>query len=113
MNSLKSKNPLKRKISDIIDEIKDIIKSTINQKFWIESYGAYKLDAKYLVIWVCVEEDVTKTTLESDKDLLNTLKETLIKHNYPKDAIPFVSIGFESQETVNRESNGDWYMHFK
>jgi len=37
----------------------------------------------------------------------------LKKHNYPIYALQFVYIGFESQETVDRESNGNWYHHFK
>ncbi len=44
---------------------------------------------------------------------MNSLKEVLIKHDYPKEAIDLVHIGIESQETVERESDGNWYNHFK
>ena len=36
-----------------------------------------------------------------------------MKHDYPADAQNNVHIGFESQETVDRESDGNWYLHFK
>ncbi|MFZ2783499.1 MAG: hypothetical protein WAZ36_03810 [Sediminibacterium sp.] len=104
---------MKKRILDIIDDIKNIVKCVCEQKFWIDWYGSYDIDPKYLVIWICVESDNIKLGLESNKELVNKLRETLIKNNYPKEAVPFVHIGFESQETVDRESNGDWYKHFK
>ncbi len=103
----------KRKILDIIDEIKLIIRSHCNEKFWIDWYGAYDIDPRYLVIWFCVESDKVKANLESNPELVNKIRETLVKCNYPEQAIPFVLIGFESQETVDRESKGNWYDHFK
>lgn len=33
--------------------------------------------------------------------------------HYPAESQRFIHIGFESQETVNRESKGNWYHHFK
>ena len=82
-------------------------------KYWVEWYGAYDIDPKYLVIWICVESDKVKSDLNSDSDLVNKLREILIKHNYPEKAVPLVHIGFESQETVDKVSNGDWSLHFK
>lgn len=103
----------KRRILNILDDIRTIIKSVYGQKFWIDWYGAYEIDPRYLVIWICVESDNAKLKLESDKELSNRLREILVKHDYPREAISSVHIGFESQETVNRESNGDWHKHFK
>ncbi len=103
----------KRKILDIVDDIKLIIRSLCEEKFWIDWYGAYNIDPKNLVIWICVESDKIKSKLESNPELVNKLRETIVKYNYPEQAIPFVHIGFESQETVDRESKGNWYLHFK
>jgi len=51
--------------------------------------------------------------LSNDKSLNDLLRNTLIIAEYPKEALNDVFIGFESQETVKRESGGDWYLHFK
>ena len=109
----KSKNSLKRKIKTIEQEIEKTVSMNFNGKFSILRYGAYEINPKYLVFWICVDTDEIKKKLENDKTLNNELKNILIKNEYPKDAINNVHIGFESQETVERESNGDWYMYFK
>jgi hypothetical protein len=104
---------MKRKLLDTVDEMKSLIKFHSNAKFWVDWYGAYEIDPKHLVIWICVETDELKHSLSSNPELLESLKATLIKFDYPQEARPFVHIGFESQETVNRESGGSWYTHFK
>lgn len=44
---------------------------------------------------------------------MNSLRNILAVHEYPIEGRPFVHIGFESEETVARESGGNWYYHFK
>jgi hypothetical protein len=116
MNILKLfylKNSMRKKILRIKRDMKKIIASICEEKFWIDWYGAYDINPKYLVFWICIETDEIKLKLQSDTILINKLRYLLTKHNYPEKARPFVSIGFESQETVNKESNGNWYQHFK
>lgn len=107
------KSSLKRKILDIEEDIKKIIALNCDESFFINWYGAYDIDPKNLVFWICVQSDALKSNLSTNKNLISTLNNLLIKYDYPKEAIPFVHIGFESQETVDRESDGDWYLHFK
>lgn len=104
---------MKKKILIIVSDIETLIKSIYKQRFWINWYGAYDIDPKYLAVWICVESDEAKLNLESNQELASELREVFVEENYPKEAVPFVHIGFESQETVDRESNGDWYKHFK
>ncbi len=108
-----SQKSMKRKILDIMDDVKKVVLSTCSDKFWIDWYGAYDINPQHLVIWVCVESDVVKSRLESNTELISKFREILVKHGYPEQAIPFVHIGFESKETVDRESNGNWHHHFK
>lgn len=108
-----SKESLKRKVYDILDDIRIIIKSICKDKFWINCYGAYDIDPKNMIVWICVDLYSTKSRLKSDGELAIKLKEVLIKHNYPEKARPYVNIGFESQETVDKESKENWYEHFK
>ncbi|MBX7151980.1 hypothetical protein K1X84_10095 [bacterium] len=116
MNILKAlfyQNSTKKKIRKIKKDIKKIIYPICPENFWIEWYGAYDIDPKNLVFWICVKSDVMKVSLKSNMELKHKLKDILIKHDYPESARPFVSIDFESQETVDRESDGNWYHHFK
>lgn len=108
-----SKKTLKGKIIHIEDDLKKIIKPLCKEKFWIERYGAYEINPKNLVFWVCVQTDKTKVSLESKQDLKRKINSLFIKYHYPKEAIEDVFIGFESQENVNRVSDGNWYLHFK
>lgn len=116
MNIFKSiffSESLKGKIIRIENEIKQLVMLVCKEKFWIEKYGAYDIDPKNLVFWICVQTDKVKKELENNSNLENDIKFLLDKYNYPKSARKHLHIGFESQETVNRESQGDWYLHFK
>ncbi|WP_160292173.1 hypothetical protein [Pedobacter lusitanus] len=104
---------MKRKILDIKDDIEKLIMHYCEEKFWIEWYGAYDIDPKHLVFWICIQSDEMKLNLKVNSELINKLRNILIKNNYPEQARQYVSIDFESQETVNRESAGNWYQHFK
>ena len=108
-----SDKSIQKKIIYIKSDIKTFIKPLCREHFWIDSYGAYEIDPKSLVIWICVESDKVKSELESNLDLLNKLKNVLVKYKYPEHARVHVKIGFESQETVDKESNGNWFHHFK
>ena len=107
------KNSLKRKILDIVDDIKTEVKPYCDEPFWINWYGAYEIDPKNLVIWICVKTDKTKFRLASNSKLKTKINQLLTKHNYPIQQNSLVQIGFVSEETVARESNGNWYHHFK
>lgn len=110
---LYGKTSLKRKVFDIEDAIQKRVKKYFEGSFWINSYGAYDIDPKHLVFWICVKSDNDKKTLQLNEPLKQELRNTLVEFDYPEKAIPFVHIGFESQETVDRESNGSWHNHFQ
>lgn len=54
-----------------------------------------------------------KIKLKSDAKLYEKLTHILDKHDYPIEARNEVGIYFESQQTVDRDSKGSWYHHFK
>jgi hypothetical protein len=104
---------LKNKILKIKDGIKKLIAANCHEKYWVDWYGAYEIDPKHLVFWICVDTNAMKIKLSEMPDLHTQLRDLLIVNDYPFDARESVFIGFESQETVNRESNGNWFQHFK
>lgn len=104
---------LKKRILKIKTEMRKIITSLCKEKFWIDWYGAYEINPKNLVYWICVESDNQRDLLKSNIELQKELKDLLVKQNYPYDAIKHIKINIESQETVDRESEGSWYYHFK
>jgi hypothetical protein len=103
---------MKNKILDIKKEIEKIISTVSKEKFDILWYGAYDINPKHLVFWICVKTDSEKLRLELNTELMKSLKELLVKHDYPEMARESVHIGFESQETIDRESDGDLRLHF-
>ncbi|WP_313032209.1 hypothetical protein [Soonwooa sp.] len=116
MNFLKlflPENSLKRKILNIKSDLKKIIAEYCTEKFSITYYGAYEINPNYLVFWICVKTDSMKNKLSQNEALREKLKNVLYTNDYPKNSIKSVIIDFESQETVDRESNGNWYFHFK
>jgi hypothetical protein len=110
---LYSKDSLKIKIQNIKKDFEIIVSKACSEKFSVLHYGEYKINPKHLVFWITVATDNMKSKLSNDTTLNNELRSVLIQYDYPEEAINDVHIGFESQETVDRESNGDWYLHFK
>lgn len=110
---LYNKDSVKRKILDIKDGIGQLVKPVCTEKVDVIWYGAYDINPKHLVFWICVQTDRMKTELASNDQLKKGLRDLLEIHQYPVEAQPFVHMGFESKETVDRDSGGNWYHHFK
>ncbi|MCT4135308.1 hypothetical protein HZP67_17000 [Elizabethkingia anophelis] len=116
MNILKffyPKDSLKRAILNIKEDIKKDVSEVCSKTIRIDSFGAYEIDPKNLVFFVCVKSDQMKMKLKEDKILNEKSRELFIKYKYPKNAIEYVSINFESQETVDRDYEGNWYYYYK
>ena len=101
------------KVQLIKRDISQLIRTVCKEKFWVTSYGAYNIHPKHLVFWICVQTDREKQKLISDAALMDSLRTILETRNYPINGRSFVHIGFESEETVARESDGNWLYHFQ
>ncbi len=93
--------------------IKNLVSTVVKEEFWVTHYGANDIHPKHLVYWICVQTDQEKKRLSDDSQLYRSLRNLLTEHEYPISGRDEVHIGFESQETVDRESDGHWWHHWK
>lgn len=57
---------LKTKIERINKEIESLTSKFCTEKFSVINYGAFDIDHKYLVYWICVQTDKAKHELENN-----------------------------------------------
>ena len=109
-------SPMRQKILKIKKDLKLVVKSHCKENFWIDWYGAYEFlpnAPESLMFWICVKTDKEKMILLSNQKLESEFREILKMNSYSVEAVMLVGFGVESQETVNREYDGDWYLYFK
>ncbi|MCA9617118.1 MAG: hypothetical protein H6721_13540 [Sandaracinus sp.] len=91
----------------------DIVSRKLGRPVTPLSYGSLDVDPGLLVIWIRVRTDQEKEQLSADEPLKESLRRELFEEGYPEEAARRAFLGFESQETVDRESSGDWWGHFR
>lgn len=106
------KKSVKRKILDVVDEIKRTVRLVYKNDFWVDWYGAYYINPDSLVIWIWVKSDQDKMSLRSNEKLMLSLRDTLVLCGYPEQARSSVAIIFESQQTADRDFNGSWHERY-
>ena len=103
---------LKLKIWRIESGLKALLKAAgIKPIVW--SFGAYDIDPKHLVFVVGVPSDQERDSLRNNKSFLAETKSLLVRFNWPASARDYVHFDIESQETVDRDNNGNWWYHYK
>lgn len=103
---------LKLKIWRIESNLKRLVTDN-GLKPFIWSFGVYFIDPKNLVFVIGVPTDEDKHQLRANTKFMDEVKSLLVKHNWPEAARPYVTFDIESQETVDRENNGNWWQHYK
>ncbi len=105
--------PLKSKVEAIERDIEATVRGVAREEPSVVYYGAFDIHPRHLVYWICVKTDREKHRLQADDGLMRQLRGILARHDYPPEGRDSVTIGFESQETVDRESGGHWWHHWK
>lgn len=103
---------LKWKVWRIESSVKAMLRAA-GMKPLVWSFGAYYIDPKHMVFVVGVRSDRERDLLRKDDAFLARLKLLLVKFNWPAAARGGVQFDVESQETVDRETNGNWWYHYK
>jgi len=104
---------LKNVIAIINDNFELIVQGHTDERFNVLWFGDYQADPKNLVFWICVQTNAERDFLKTDAGLNRKLRGLFEKYDYPADARDAVQINYESQQTVDRESGGDWHQHLK
>jgi hypothetical protein len=103
---------LKWKIFRIESAIRQLVRSQgMLPSVW--SFGAYYIDPKHLVFVVGVPSDAERDSLQSNPEFHDQLLTLLCRFNWPDTARSAVIFDIESEETVDRESGGNWWYHYK
>lgn len=109
----KSKSPIEKVTLRIEKEMEKIARVASSEKLWVTHYGANDIHPRHLVYWICVDSDSEKIRLERNPEFMSSLRALLTQFDYPAEGRDGVYIGIESKETVDRESNGNWWHHWK
>lgn len=103
---------LKWKVWRIERAIRQVIRSAgVKPIVW--SFGAYYIDPKHLVFVVGVTSDSERNRLRTDPSFMESLQNLLVHFNWPVVARKYIYFDIESQETVDRENDGNWWFHYK
>jgi hypothetical protein len=78
--------------------------------FW---FGAYWIHPKHLAVIIRVRTDSEKSKLIQDQAFWHDIKADLASVGYPAVGRDGVAFEAESDETVNREWEGNWWYRFK
>ncbi|HBH53281.1 MAG TPA: hypothetical protein DDY91_15450 [Planctomycetaceae bacterium] len=97
----------------IEEEIQRVLASQMAEPFWVTHYGANDIHHRHLVYWIVVRTDQEMARLDQDAELMKLLRGLLVASDYPVEGRDGVPIGFESHETVDRVTNGDFSMYWK
>lgn len=103
---------LRQKLYAIKRDMKHMLGEICSEKFSVSWYGFYESDPGNLMFIVYVQSDQAKTLLAMDQEFNVRLRHLLVKHEYPETARSRIMFRVESQETMDRESGGNWYDHF-
>jgi len=104
---------LEDKINAIESEMEHIVRRFTTEAVWTTHYGAFDIDPKHLVYKICLNSDDERRRLANDVKLEKQLRDLLHKHDYPEQACLNVYIGFESQESIDRDSGGNPWRHWR
>ena len=70
--------------------------------------GPPDISARYIWFFIATNTDAEAHKLREDASFLPALRAGLLAAGFPADAVPYVHLLVESQETVDRDYNGDW-----
>jgi hypothetical protein len=77
------------------------------------SIGATRIDPRHLAVWITTETDDERDRLRAMPAMIDAFRQALRDAGYPPAALPEVGFEFESEETVRRDYEGNWFYRTK
>jgi hypothetical protein len=103
---------LEWKVLRIEYALKSLLKEFgIQANVW--SFGAYYIDPRRLAFVIAVPLDIDRAAVQNNRAFISRVEKLLVLFNWDVAARDQVRFHVESQETVDREDNGNWLYHFR
>lgn len=77
------------------------------------SFGAVDIDPRNLAVWITTDTDTQRDELLRIGALIGQFRVAFRDAGYPEGAIAEIRFEFESQQTVDRDFNGNWWHAVK
>lgn len=75
--------------------------------------GAVDISPRHLVYWATFQHDADRDRFLGDAEIRKLFRDRMAALGYPEDFVPAIGITAESQETIDREFQGDWWAAIK
>ncbi|MBX3576020.1 MAG: hypothetical protein KF723_02340 [Rhizobiaceae bacterium] len=105
-----------RDLQSIIRRLENAVRDAVRQQFsdaGVFSFGAVEIDPRHLAVWIRTRTDADRDSLLGDPAFLPRMRAILAEVGYPQAAILAVGFTAQSDETVNRDFGGDWWLCVK
>lgn len=104
---------IKDLVQVIKKDVKYIVSETTQERYDVFTYGSYLFGENGLCILISVNTDKERDRIKADAKFFRRVSSSLVLRDFPEEARGRVVVWVESQETVDRESKGDWYQHMR
>ncbi len=99
-------------VSPTIHRVRANVRAILSKDYptaTVSSYGATEIDPRQFTVTIDVLTDRQRDEIRRDPLLRERFRQALVNADYPVAAIPRVGFDIQSQQTVDREHEGNWY----
>ncbi|MAS92675.1 MAG: hypothetical protein CMO55_05705 [Verrucomicrobiales bacterium] len=110
--STKDDEGISRAILATQERIRDHLAGLGLENAGVSHFGSVDIDPRYLAICVQVSKD-SEAKVANREELLGLARTWLKEEGYPPEAADQIALRIDSEETVLRDYNGNWYHYYK
>jgi hypothetical protein len=105
-------DPLKAAIARVEQAVLTLARARVPTAT-VFSIGAVEIDPKYLAVWIRTDTDAQRDALRADPGFQESLRAAVRQAGYPEPAVDRVGFAVQSDETVRRDYEGNWWYAIK
>jgi hypothetical protein len=110
-------NLAEHRLTPVLDAVKrDLKQAILAMGYTCDSLfytGAYDIAPEHVFFGVHVKSDAERDRMNADAAIDKALHGLLERHGYPAHVIRIIGVRAESQETVDRDFEGDWFRAWR